>query len=50
MVHSPLAAVRFAAGDEEDTMAWTKPVIREIECGMEINMYGPSEDEGGVLF
>ncbi|SFD83709.1 pyrroloquinoline quinone precursor peptide PqqA [Roseivivax sediminis] len=29
-------------------MAWKKPVIREIECGMEINMYGP--DEGGVLF
>jgi coenzyme PQQ precursor peptide PqqA len=22
-------------------MAWTKPIIREIECGMEINMYGP---------
>ncbi|TMM51236.1 pyrroloquinoline quinone precursor peptide PqqA [Sulfitobacter sabulilitoris] len=33
-------------------MAWTKPVIREIECGMEINMYGPEgeEDAGGVLF
>ena len=29
-------------------MAWNKPVIREIECGMEINMYGPEED--GVLF
>jgi coenzyme PQQ precursor peptide PqqA len=29
-------------------MAWTKPAIREIECGMEINMYGPDED--GVLF
>lgn len=26
-------------------MAWTKPVIREIECGMEINMYGPASDE-----
>lgn len=35
---------------EEETMAWTKPVIREIECGMEINMYGPAEDEGGVLY
>jgi coenzyme PQQ precursor peptide PqqA len=39
---------------EEDTiMAWTKPIIREIECGMEINMYGPDgdgEDAGGVLF
>ncbi|MEC9197936.1 MAG: pyrroloquinoline quinone precursor peptide PqqA [Pseudomonadota bacterium] len=30
-------------------MAWSKPQIREIECGMEINMYGPSEDEGGVV-
>ena len=26
-------------------MAWTKPTIREIECGMEINMYGPETDE-----
>ena len=50
MVHSLIAAAQPAAGDEEETMAWTKPVIREIECGMEINMYGPSEDEGGVLF
>lgn len=34
-------------------MAWSKPIIREIECGMEINMYGPDgdrEDDGGVLF
>ena len=33
-------------------MAWTKPIIREIECGMEINMYGPDseDDAGGVLF
>ena len=33
-------------------MAWTKPIIREIECGMEINMYGPDSDtdEDGVLF
>ena len=32
-------------------MAWTKPIIREIECGMEINMYGPdSDDEREVLF
>jgi coenzyme PQQ precursor peptide PqqA len=28
-------------------MAWTKPIIREIECGMEINMYGPDADERG---
>ncbi|MGC3939777.1 pyrroloquinoline quinone precursor peptide PqqA [Roseobacter sp. EG26] len=26
-------------------MAWTKPVIREIECGMEINMYGPDRED-----
>lgn len=27
-------------------MTWSKPIIREIECGMEINMYGPDyEDE-----
>lgn len=25
-------------------MAWAKPIIREIECGMEINMYGPEND------
>ena len=32
-------------------MAWAKPILREIECGMEINMYGPASDEdtGGVL-
>ena len=26
-------------------MAWTKPELLEINCGMEINMYGPSEDD-----
>lgn len=33
-------------------MAWTKPEIKEIACGMEINMYGPSEDDqrGDELF
>ena len=50
MVQSLVVVAHLAAGLEEKTMAWTKPVIREIECGMEINMYGPSEDEGGVLF
>ena len=25
-------------------MAWSKPIAREIKCGMEINMYGPGED------
>lgn len=27
-------------------MSWTKPTLREIACGMEINMYGPAEEEG----
>ncbi|MEL6523539.1 MAG: pyrroloquinoline quinone precursor peptide PqqA [Pseudomonadota bacterium] len=31
-------------------MAWNAPVIREIECGMEINMYGPDAEDDGVLF
>jgi coenzyme PQQ precursor peptide PqqA len=34
-------------------MAWSKPIIREIECGMEINMYGPDgdrEQNDGDLF
>ena len=32
-------------------MAWSKPVLREIECGMEINMYGPDyEDEREIPF
>ncbi len=30
-------------------MTWSKPILRETECGMEINMYSPDED-GGVLF
>lgn len=30
-------------------MAWTKPVLKEIACGMEINMYAPAEDDP-VLF
>ena len=31
-------------------MAWTKPKIREVECGMEINMYGPDAEDDGDLF
>ena len=31
-------------------MAWTKPTLHEIECGMEINMYGPDGGDDGVLF
>mgnify|MGYP001160975511 FL=1 len=27
-------------------MAWTRPTLREVNCGMEINMYSPAEDEG----
>jgi coenzyme PQQ precursor peptide PqqA len=30
-------------------MTWTKPVLREIACGMEINMDGPAEEDD-VLF
>ncbi len=30
-------------------MAWKKPILREIACGMEINMYGPAEDEGELF-
>ena len=26
-------------------MAWKKPVLKEICCGMEINMYAPSDDQ-----
>ena len=25
-------------------MAWTAPVVEELPCGMEINMYFPAED------
>ena len=30
----------------EENMAWTAPILREVNCGMEINMYAPAEDEG----
>lgn len=26
-------------------MRWTKPKAVEVRCGMEINMYGPAEDD-----
>lgn len=35
----------LSAPKEETTMAWKKPTAVEIKCGMEINMYGPGEDE-----
>jgi coenzyme PQQ precursor peptide PqqA len=28
-------------------MSWAKPVLREVSCGMEINMYGPADDRDG---
>jgi len=28
-----------------EPMSWSAPKIKEINCGMEINMYAPSEDE-----
>lgn len=31
-------------------MSWTKPRAVEIRCGMEINMYGPAEDDDRDLF
>ncbi|MEM9046117.1 MAG: pyrroloquinoline quinone precursor peptide PqqA [Pseudomonadota bacterium] len=26
-------------------MTWTTPTIKEITCGMEVNMYFPAEEE-----
>ncbi len=26
-------------------MSWKKPIAKLIACGMEINMYGPAEDD-----
>lgn len=26
-------------------MAWSAPKAKELNCGMEINMYAPAEDE-----
>ncbi len=30
-------------------MAWTAPVIEEVTCGMEINMYFPAEEDGDLF-
>ena len=30
-------------------MAWNVPMIEEVTCGMEINMYFPAEDEGELF-
>lgn len=32
-----------------DQMAWAKPKIEEISCGMEINMYHPADDDGTLF-
>ena len=46
-----MSSSRNARGTESggDCMAWTKPTLKEIACGMEIDMYAPAEDEP-VLF
>jgi len=31
-------------------MAWTKPVILEVSCGMEISRYMPADDQEPILF
>lgn len=31
-------------------MAWTTPVLKEVSCGMEINMYFPADDREDDLF
>lgn len=30
-------------------MAWTAPIVEELSCGMEINMYFPAEDDGDLF-
>lgn len=30
-------------------MAWTAPIIEEMSCGMEINMYFPAEEDGDLF-
>ncbi|MFT4792721.1 MAG: coenzyme PQQ precursor peptide PqqA [Paracoccaceae bacterium] len=30
-------------------MTWTKPIIEEFTCGMEINMYFPAEGEDDLF-
>ena len=31
-------------------MAWTKPEIIEVSCGMEISRYMPADDNEPILF
>ena len=48
-LHSGTVATWRDGYDRRINMAWTKPILTEIACGMEINMYAPAEDEP-VLF
>lgn len=48
-LHSGTVAIWRDGYDRRINMAWTKPILTEIACGMEINMYAPAEDEP-VLF
>lgn len=41
-----LHILKITQPTEETIMAWSAPTLKEINCGMEINMYSPSEDEG----
>lgn len=31
-------------------MAWSTPIICELACGMEINMYAPADSEEDAFF
>ena len=46
------APIRGAPREEakESIMAWTAPIIEEVTCGMEINMYFPAEEGDDDLF
>lgn len=30
-------------------MAWTTPIIEELACGMEINMYFPADEDADLF-
>ena len=34
---------------EEAIMAWTAPIIEEVTCGLEINLYFPAEEDGTLF-
>lgn len=31
-------------------MTWTAPILEEISCGIQINMYFPADEEDADLF